>query len=51
MLKRIKQDACIPSLSASLEDLKYCGGAKLPMQSMEVEMDLFGIKSSDNQGI
>lgn len=45
-----KWDACVPSLSASLEYLKYCGGTSLPTQFMEAEMDFFGAHSYDIQG-
>ena len=35
-------DAYIPSISASLEYLKFEGGKMLPTQFMEAEMDYFG---------
>jgi 6-phosphogluconate dehydrogenase len=40
-------DAVVPSLSGSLEYLKYCGGTALPTQFMEAEMDLFGAHAFD----
>ena len=38
---------CRPTLSASLEYLKYCGGKHLPSQLMEAELDSFGAHSYD----
>lgn len=46
-----KWDAYVPSLSASLEYLKYCGGTALPTQFMEAEMDFFGAHSYDQWGV
>jgi 6-phosphogluconate dehydrogenase len=40
-------DASSPSLSASLEYLKYVAGRNLPTQFMEAEMDLFGAHGYD----
>lgn len=42
VLRGTESDACIPSLSASLEYLKYESSTKLPTQFMEAEMDYFG---------
>ncbi|KAI0324933.1 6-phosphogluconate dehydrogenase C-terminal domain-like protein [Cubamyces sp. BRFM 1775] len=39
--------AHIPTLSASLEYFKYCGGKHLPSQFMEAELDYFGAHSYD----
>ena len=42
VLRGTEADAVIPSLSASLEYLKYSGSTDLPTQFMEAEMDYFG---------
>ncbi|QGA14965.1 hypothetical protein EYB26_002621 [Talaromyces marneffei] len=42
VLRGTEFDACMPSLSASLEYLKYEGSTNLPTQFMEAEMDYFG---------
>ncbi|KAJ9604781.1 hypothetical protein H2200_010896 [Cladophialophora chaetospira] len=47
VLKATEWDAVIPSLSASLDYLKYCGGTALPTQFMEAEMDFFGAHGYD----
>jgi 6-phosphogluconate dehydrogenase len=44
-------DAYLPSLSASLEYLKYCVGTSLPTQFMEAEMDFFGAHSFDRPSL
>lgn len=36
-----------PTLSASLEYFKYCGGKHLPTQFMEAELDYFGSHNYD----
>ncbi|KAF2096903.1 6-phosphogluconate dehydrogenase [Rhizodiscina lignyota] len=50
ILKATEWDAYVPSLSASLEYLKFCAGPKLPTQFMEAEMDFFGAHSFDIVG-
>ena len=47
VLKATEWDAVIPSLSASLEYLKYCGSTALPTQFMEAELDYFGAHAYD----
>ncbi|KIW67464.1 6-phosphogluconate dehydrogenase, decarboxylating [Phialophora macrospora] len=47
VLKGTEWDAVIPSLSASLEYLKYIGSTALPTQFMEAEMDFFGAHAYD----
>ncbi|MCJ1233872.1 hypothetical protein MMC14_001830, partial [Varicellaria rhodocarpa] len=42
VLKSIGANAHIPSLSASLEYIKYMGSTDLPTQFMEAELDYFG---------
>lgn len=46
-LEGIKWDAYVPSLSASLEYLKYVGGGMLATQFMEAQMDFFGAHAYD----
>ncbi|KAK7700736.1 hypothetical protein SLS57_011988 [Botryosphaeria dothidea] len=46
-LKGIEWDNYVPSLSASLEYLKYVGGGMLATQFMEAEMDFFGAHAYD----
>lgn len=41
----------VPSLPASLECLKYVGGAKLATQFMAAEMDFFGAHAFDRPGV
>ncbi|KAI0739227.1 6-phosphogluconate dehydrogenase C-terminal domain-like protein [Daedaleopsis nitida] len=43
----LEWNAHMPSLTASLEYLKYCGGKHLPSQFMEAELDYFGAHSYD----
>ncbi|OSC97386.1 6-phosphogluconate dehydrogenase decarboxylating [Trametes coccinea BRFM310] len=43
----LEWNAHIPTLSASLEYFKYCGGKHLPSQFMEAELDYFGAHSYD----
>jgi 6-phosphogluconate dehydrogenase len=47
VLKGTEWDAVIPSLSSSLEYLKYAGSTALPTQFMEAEMDFFGAHAYD----
>ncbi|KAF1810062.1 6-phosphogluconate dehydrogenase C-terminal domain-like protein [Eremomyces bilateralis CBS 781.70] len=47
VLKAMEWDNYVPSLSASLEYVKYAGGTMLPTQFMEAEMDYFGAHSYD----
>lgn len=51
VLKGTEWDNYIPSMSASLEYLKYVGGKKLPTQFMEAEMDFFGAHAYDRPGV
>lgn len=43
----LEWNAHIPTLSASMEYFKYCGGKHLPSQFMEAELDYFGAHSYD----
>ncbi|EXJ68261.1 uncharacterized protein A1O5_08876 [Cladophialophora psammophila CBS 110553] len=47
VLKSLAVDAYIPSLSATLEYIKYSGSTELPTQFMEAELDYFGAHSFD----
>ncbi|OQU96650.1 6-phosphogluconate dehydrogenase, domain-containing protein isoform 2 [Cladophialophora immunda] len=47
VLKSLAADAYIPSLSATLEYIKYSGATELPTQFMEAELDYFGAHSFD----
>ncbi|KAH7310069.1 6-phosphogluconate dehydrogenase [Rhexocercosporidium sp. MPI-PUGE-AT-0058] len=51
VLDGVQWDAYVPTLSASLEYLKYAGGITLPTQFMEAEMDFFGAHSFDRPGV
>jgi 6-phosphogluconate dehydrogenase len=51
VLKATEWDHCVPSLSASLEYLKYEGGTMLPTQFMEAEMDYFGAHAYDRPNV
>jgi 6-phosphogluconate dehydrogenase len=51
VLMATEVDDCIPSLSASLEYLKYCGGTMLPTQFMAAEMDFFGAHAYDRPNV
>ncbi|OCK73405.1 6-phosphogluconate dehydrogenase [Lepidopterella palustris CBS 459.81] len=51
VLDGVQWDAYVPTLSASLEYLKYEGGVMLLTQFMEAEMDLFGAHSFDHPGV
>lgn len=44
-------DQYIPSISATLEYLKYAGGTTLPTKFMEGQMDFFGAHSYDRPGV
>ena len=50
VLKATEADANIPSLSASLEYVKYSGSTDLPTQFMEAELDYFGSHMFDLKG-
>lgn len=50
VLRCTEFDACIPSLSASLEYLKYESSTMMPTQFMEAEMDYFGAHSYNKPG-
>jgi 6-phosphogluconate dehydrogenase len=47
ILKAVESDVNVPSLSATLEWIKYIGRKELPTQFMEAELDLFGAHSFD----
>ncbi|KAF4541124.1 6-phosphogluconate dehydrogenase [Lasiodiplodia theobromae] len=51
VLKSIQWDNYVPALSATLEYLKYVGGAMLATQFMEAEMDFFGTHSFDRRNV
>jgi 6-phosphogluconate dehydrogenase len=51
VLKGTESDAYIPSLSASLEYLKYEASKLLPTQFMEAELDFFGHHNYDRRRI
>ncbi|OQD66250.1 hypothetical protein PENDEC_c065G04098 [Penicillium decumbens] len=44
-------DHYLPAISSTLEYMKYVGGAKLPTQFMEAEMDYFGAHSYNKPGV
>jgi 6-phosphogluconate dehydrogenase len=50
VLKAVESDVNVPSLSATLEWIKYIGRKELPTQFMEAELDLFGAHSFDLKG-
>ncbi|KAL9113813.1 MAG: hypothetical protein Q9187_007563, partial [Circinaria calcarea] len=50
VLRATEADANIPSLSASLEFVKYSGSTDLPTQFMEAELDYFGNHMFDLKG-
>lgn len=50
VLKGTTSDAYMPTLSATLEYLKYESGKMLPTQFMEAEMDYFGAHGYDEPG-
>ncbi|KAF8250386.1 6-phosphogluconate dehydrogenase C-terminal domain-like protein [Wilcoxina mikolae CBS 423.85] len=45
----LEWDAHMPSLSASMEYLKYCGARQLPTQFMEAQLDYFGAHAFDRK--
>ncbi|CCX07762.1 Similar to 6-phosphogluconate dehydrogenase, decarboxylating; acc. no. C8VP36 [Pyronema omphalodes CBS 100304] len=45
----LEWDSHMPSLTASMEYLKYCGGRQLPTQFMEAQLDYFGAHSYDRK--
>jgi 6-phosphogluconate dehydrogenase len=47
VLRAIEVDACVPSLSATLEWLKYSSSTDLPTQFMEAQLDYFGAHNYD----
>jgi 6-phosphogluconate dehydrogenase len=47
VLRAIEADACVPSLSATLEWLKYSSSTDLPTQFMEAQLDYFGAHNYD----
>ncbi|EON66153.1 6-phosphogluconate dehydrogenase [Coniosporium apollinis CBS 100218] len=51
VLKGTEWDNYVPSLSASLEYLKYEGGTMLATQFMEAEMDFFGAHAFDKANV
>lgn len=48
--KGVEVNAVIPSISATLEYLKYSGNLKLPTQFYEAELDYFGKHMYDKKG-
>jgi len=50
VLKATEANAVIPSISATLEYLKYCGNLDLPPQFYEAELDYFGKHKYDKKG-
>jgi 6-phosphogluconate dehydrogenase len=50
VLKATEANAVIPSISATLEYLKYCGNLDLPTQFYEAELDYFGKHRYDKKG-
>jgi 6-phosphogluconate dehydrogenase len=50
-LKAIEYDGYVPSISATLEYVKYVGGTKLPTQFMEAQLDFFGAHAYDRPGV
>jgi 6-phosphogluconate dehydrogenase len=51
VLEGIMYDQYMPSLSATLEYLKYDGGTMLPTKFMEAQMDYFGAHGYNNPGV
>ncbi|EEP79994.1 hypothetical protein UREG_04836 [Uncinocarpus reesii 1704] len=51
VLKGTEANSYIPSLSASLEYLKYEAAKMLPTQFMEAELDFFGAHNYDRPGV
>jgi 6-phosphogluconate dehydrogenase len=50
VLKATEANDVIPSISATLEYLKYCGNLELPTQFYEAELDYFGKHMYDKKG-
>lgn len=50
VLKSVEVNAVIPSMSATLEYLKYSGNTELPTQFYEAELDYFGAHMYDKKG-
>jgi 6-phosphogluconate dehydrogenase len=51
VLRSVELDNYVPSLSASLEYLKYTGGEMLPTQFMEAQLDYFGAHRYDRPNV
>ena len=49
--KGVEGNAIIPSMSATLEYLKYTGNLELPTQFSEAEMDYFGKHMYDSKSM
>jgi 6-phosphogluconate dehydrogenase len=49
VLKSVETNAIVPSMSATLEYLKYSGNLKLPTQFYEAELDYFGKHMYDSK--
>ncbi|KAH8776262.1 6-phosphogluconate dehydrogenase [Diaporthe sp. PMI_573] len=50
-MKLIDKDSYVPSISASLEYIKYLASRRLPTQFMEAEMDYFGAHAYDRPNV
>ncbi|KAI9742334.1 MAG: hypothetical protein M1818_003867 [Claussenomyces sp. TS43310] len=50
VLRGVESNAVIPSISATLEYLKYSGNLQLPTQFYEAELDYFGKHMYDKKG-
>ena len=51
VMKGVEWDAYVPTLSVSLEYIKYDGAEMLPTEFMEAELDYFGAHSFDRPGV
>lgn len=51
VLKATEWDSYVPSISASLEYIKYLASRRLPTQFMEAEMDYFGAHAYDRPNV
>ncbi|EQL33427.1 6-phosphogluconate dehydrogenase [Blastomyces dermatitidis ATCC 26199] len=51
VLSAVEADSCVPSMSASLEYLKYEASKMLPTRFMEAEMDFFGAHNYDRPSV
>ncbi|KAE8442051.1 hypothetical protein EG329_003908 [Mollisiaceae sp. DMI_Dod_QoI] len=49
LLKSVQENAIVPSMSATLEYLKYSGNLELPTQFYEAELDYFGKHMYDSK--